>query len=139
ENMPAIGRQLPLEIDLGNIEQEKVVPADPEAVAKIKRDDGYLVKQMHRTPGKVCEQTQGRQHIPGTQSSQKRSRMPRRKWGGVHHKQVVFAAPELEQAPDKPDRSESSLDGTEPSESPAQIATQPNAGPVEFGLCRHSQ
>jgi len=65
--------------------------------------------------------------------------MPRRKWGGVHHKQVVFAAPELDQAPDKPDRSESSLDGTEPSEPPAEIAAQADAGPIEFGLCRHSQ
>ena len=58
ENVPAIGRQLPLEVDPGGIEQEKVVPADPEAVTKIKRDDGYLVKQMHHTPGKVCEQTE---------------------------------------------------------------------------------
>ena len=56
--MPAIGRQLPLEIDLGSIEQEKVVPANPEAISQIKRDDGYLVQQVHHTPGKVCEQTE---------------------------------------------------------------------------------
>ena len=65
--------------------------------------------------------------------------MPRRKRGCVQNEQVILAAPELEQAPEKPDRSESSLDGAEPSEPPAQIAAQPNAGPVEFGLCRHGQ
>ena len=65
--------------------------------------------------------------------------MPRRKWGGMYHKQVVFAAPELEQAPDISDRAESSRDCAESSEPPAQIAAQPNAGAEEFGLCRHGQ
>ena len=57
----------------------------------------------------------------------------------MQNDEVILAAPELEQAPDKPDRSESSLDGTEPSEPPAEIAAEPNAGAVEFGLRRHSQ
>ena len=57
----------------------------------------------------------------------------------MHHKQVVFAAPEIKQAPEKSDWAESSLDCAEPSEPPAQIAAQPNASPIEFGLCRHSQ
>ena len=65
--------------------------------------------------------------------------MPRRKGSRVHHKQVVFAAPELDQAPDKLDRAESSRDRAESSEPPAEIAAQPNAGPVEFGLRRHGQ
>ena len=65
--------------------------------------------------------------------------MPGRKRGCVQNDEVILAAPELEQAPEKPDRSESSLDGAEPSEPPAQIAAQPNAGPVEFGLRRYSQ
>jgi hypothetical protein len=56
--MPVIGRQLPLEIDLRDVEQEKVVATDPEAVSKIKRDDGYLMKQVHESPGEVCEQTE---------------------------------------------------------------------------------
>ena len=65
--------------------------------------------------------------------------MPGRKRGCVQNDEVVLVPPELEQAPDKPDRSESSLDGTEPSEPPAEIAAQADAAPIEFGLCRHSQ